>query len=69
MKCQQRRKQQTHAVLGCVGCQQIYEVESHVGPILDKLFVIGKIRNKVKRNLSLHSTWLIQHDLAMMFIS
>ena len=39
MKCQQRQQQQTHAVLGYVGCQQIYEVESHVGSVLDKLLV------------------------------
>ena len=44
MKRQQRQQQQTHAViLGYIGCQQIYEVEYHVGSVLDKLFVIGKI--------------------------
>ena len=56
MKCQQRQQQQAHAVLGYVGCQQIYEIESHVGSVLDTLSVIGIIRNKVKSDLSLHST-------------
>ena len=35
--CLQRQQQQTHAVLGYVGCQQLYEEKCLVGSVLDKL--------------------------------